>query len=66
LECSVQSYAGIFRCVFVRYPDGNSRVAAGTHDDRVMAMAIALGVRQRDVGRKSGPGWMGLSCLPRG
>ncbi len=51
---------------FVRYPDGNSRAAAGTHDDRVMAMAIALGVRQRDVGRKSGPGWMGLSCLPRG
>ncbi len=50
---------------FVRHPDGNSRAAAGTHDDCVMAMAIALGVRQRDVGQKSGPGWMGLSCLPR-
>ena len=28
---------------FVRYPDGSSGAAAGTHDDCVMAMAIALG-----------------------
>ena len=28
---------------FVRFPDGNSGAAVGTHDDCVMAMAIALG-----------------------
>ncbi|MGH9528877.1 MAG: terminase [Terriglobales bacterium] len=50
---------------FVRHPDGSSSAAAGTHDDCVMAMAIALAVRQRVVGSKSGPSWMGLSCLPR-
>jgi hypothetical protein len=32
------------RC-FVRMPDGNSGARAGTHDDRVMAMAIGLGAR---------------------
>lgn len=30
---------------FVRMPDGKSGARAGTHDDRVMAMAIGLGAR---------------------
>jgi hypothetical protein len=30
---------------FVRLPNGNSGARAGTHDDRVMAMAIGLGAR---------------------
>jgi hypothetical protein len=30
---------------FVRLPDGGSGARAGTHDDRVMAMAIGLGAR---------------------
>lgn len=30
---------------FVRLPNGNSAARSGTHDDRVMAMAIALGAR---------------------
>jgi hypothetical protein len=30
---------------FVRLPDGNSGARAGTHDDRVMAMAIGLAAR---------------------
>ncbi len=34
---------------FVRHPDGTSSAAAGTHDDCVMAMAIALAVRQMMV-----------------
>ena len=36
---------------FVRHPDGNAAAADGTHDDCVMAMAIALAVRRQDVGR---------------
>lgn len=31
---------------FVRHPDGQSRAQAGEHDDCVMAMAIALAVRE--------------------
>jgi hypothetical protein len=31
---------------FVRLPDGNSGARAGTHDDRVMAMAIGLAARE--------------------
>jgi hypothetical protein len=30
---------------FVRHPDGSAGAAGGTHDDRVMAMAIALAAR---------------------
>jgi hypothetical protein len=30
---------------FVRLPDGRAGARAGTHDDRVMAMAIGLGAR---------------------
>ncbi len=35
---------------FVRYPDGSSGAAGGTHDDCVMAMAIALAARRAVVG----------------
>jgi hypothetical protein len=36
---------------FIRYPDGNTAAATGSHDDCVMAMSIALAVRREDVGR---------------
>ena len=49
---------------FVRHPDGNSGAAAGAHDDCVMAMAIALGVRQRAAGQFSRRG-MEMGSLPR-
>jgi len=38
---------------FVRLPDGRSGARPGTHDDRVMAMAIALGARAEILGRSS-------------
>ena len=38
---------------FVRHPDGHEAAAEGAHDDRVMAMAIALGVRREDAGREA-------------
>jgi hypothetical protein len=38
---------------FVRHPDGNAAAADGTHDDCVMAMAIALEVRKEDAGRNA-------------
>lgn len=40
---------------FVRHVDGSARAAAGTHDDCVMAMAIALALRQKVAGRQQGP-----------
>jgi hypothetical protein len=36
---------------FVRHADGHAEAADGAHDDCVMAMAIALGVRREDAGR---------------
>jgi hypothetical protein len=39
---------------FVRLPNGSSGARAGTHDDRVMAMAIALGARAELLGKASG------------
>ena len=36
---------------FVRHSDGHGAAAEGAHDDRVMAMAIALGARREDAGR---------------
>jgi hypothetical protein len=36
---------------FVRRADGIAAAANGAHDDCVMAMAIALAVRQEDAGR---------------
>jgi len=38
---------------FIRHPDGSSSAAAGSHDDCVMAMAIALAARQKLAGRPS-------------
>ena len=38
---------------FVRLADGSSGARAGTHDDRVMAMAIGLGARAELLGRGS-------------
>jgi Terminase RNaseH-like domain len=36
---------------FVRYSDGNTGAAPGTHDDCVMALAIAWAVRMAEAGR---------------
>jgi hypothetical protein len=38
---------------FVRLPNGRTGARAGTHDDRVMAMAIGLGARAELMGRKT-------------
>ena len=38
---------------FVRRPDGSTAAASGTHDDTVMAMAIAQVVRTEEVGKAS-------------
>jgi hypothetical protein len=38
---------------FVRLPNGNSAARAGTHDDRVMAMAIGLAARSELLGKTS-------------
>jgi len=38
---------------FVRRADGNAAAADGSHDDCVMAMAIALAVRRQDAGRNA-------------
>jgi hypothetical protein len=49
---------------FIRHPDGSSSSAAGSHDDCVMAMAIALAARQKLAGQV----WqrhLGLASLPR-
>ncbi|MGB3630927.1 MAG: terminase, partial [Terracidiphilus sp.] len=37
---------------FVRLPNGNSGAMAGTHDDRVMAMAIGLAARAELAGKR--------------
>jgi hypothetical protein len=39
---------------FVRMADGRTEARAGTHDDRVMAMAIGLGARAEMLGRAKG------------
>ncbi|HXR38860.1 MAG TPA: hypothetical protein VN776_07190 [Terracidiphilus sp.] len=38
---------------FVRLPNGSSGARAGTHDDRVMAMAVGLGARAELLGKNS-------------
>lgn len=38
---------------FVRLPNGRTGARAGTHDDRVMAMAIGLGARAELLGRNT-------------
>jgi hypothetical protein len=37
---------------FVRHADGRSAAASGSHDDCVMAMAIAQGARQKTAGMR--------------
>ena len=39
---------------FVRLPNGAMGARAGAHDDRVMAMAIALAAREEMLGRRAG------------
>ena len=47
---------------FVRHGDGHAEAAEGSHDDCVMAMAIALAVRREDAGRvRRGP--VGVASL---
>ena len=48
---------------FVRQVDGSTGAAAGTHDDCVMAMAIALEVRKAAVGQVSRKGMLELASL---
>jgi hypothetical protein len=50
---------------FIRRPDGNSSAAAGSHDDCVMAMAIALAARQKLAGQFWRPGAVALASLAR-
>ncbi len=50
---------------FIRHPDGSSAAAGGTHDDCVMAMAIALSARQALAG-SFGRGGLQLASLPPG
>lgn len=49
---------------FVRYPDGNSGAAGGTHDDCVMAMAIALAARRTVAGDLSRRSMLEMASLP--
>lgn len=49
---------------FVRHPDGSSKAAAGTHDDCVMAMAIALAARRAVAGSLSRKVMMRMVSLP--
>jgi hypothetical protein len=51
---------------FVRHADGNGAASDGAHDDCVMAMAIALGVRKEDAGRGVRRHGVGLGSLERG
>jgi len=50
---------------FVRRADGSSAATAGTHDDCVMAMAIALAVRQAECGKPMRTSAVELSALER-
>lgn len=49
---------------FIRHPDGSSSAAAGSHDDCVMAMAIALAARQKLAGQAWRPRAVTLGSLP--
>jgi len=49
---------------FVRHPDGSSSAAVGSHDDCVMAMAIAWGARERVAGDIRRTNWVGFNSLP--
>jgi hypothetical protein len=64
LAAALVEEAGLFRSprllnefrTFVRYGDGRTGAAVGTHDDCVMALAIAWAVRRAEAGRKA-VGW---------
>ena len=49
---------------FVRHPDGGSGAAGGTHDDCVMAMAVALAARRVVVGDLSRRVMLEVASLP--
>jgi hypothetical protein len=49
---------------FIRLPDGNTGAAPGTHDDCVMAAAIALAVRRATVGNLPRQSMLHLASLP--
>ena len=51
---------------FVRHADGHAAAAEGTHDDCVMAMAIAHGVRREDAGRGARKKSLELASLSMG
>jgi Terminase RNaseH-like domain len=48
---------------FVRQADGSSGAAGGTHDDCVMAMAMALEARRKTAGRVARVGMMEMASL---
>jgi len=48
---------------FVRHADGSTAATSGAHDDRVMAIAIALAVRQTAVGRLRRPTQLATAAL---
>ena len=50
---------------FVRHADGTAAAARGAHDDCVLAMAIALAVRQELSGRPRGGGQIELGSMAR-
>jgi hypothetical protein len=49
---------------FVRHPDGTAAAAAGSHDDCVLAMAIALQVRKEAAGSLPRREMLELASLP--
>jgi hypothetical protein len=49
---------------FIRHRDGSSSAATGSHDDCVMAMAIALAARQELAGQGWRPRAVALGSLP--
>jgi len=49
---------------FVRFPDGSSGAAGGTHDDCVMAMAIALAARRAVAGDLPPKSMLEMASLP--
>ena len=49
---------------FIRHPDGSCSATAGSHDDCVMAMAIALAARQRLAGQSSRMRSVEMASLP--
>ncbi len=61
LAAALAEEPGLFRSprllnecrTFVRYADGNTGAAPGTHDDCVMATAIAWAVRMAEAGREA-------------